>query len=351
MAYSNSWERFVEGGDVSGVRLPVAASWNRSAAAMADPAGRGVIHEEYDPEDVLARAARRVLKASEDALSNTTTWVALANSRGAVTYEWASTSELKHKLARADVSVGAVLDEGRVGTNGVGLALATRSLSLVNGTEHYNMNWHNLVCAASPLVHPISGDLLGVVNITSLVDEQNQHLKITLNAVVSAIRESLARGLRTRHQRLLDAHLRVKRAVSGTVATLDDHVMIVEEKSGFAVPERELLWPLVERAGAAATELALPGGDRVRLIPVDRSDISLGCSLIFTNHEHVLRRPIGLIPADARTPLGPIEQAEYEVILAVLRETQGNKSEAAARLQISRGTLYERIRRYGIVEP
>jgi transcriptional regulator of acetoin/glycerol metabolism len=351
MAYSNSWERFVEGGDIRGVRLPVAASWKRSEDALSNPAVRGVIHEEYDPEDVLARAARRVLKASEDALSGTTTWVALANSRGAVTYEWASTSELKHKLARADVSVGAVLDEGRVGTNGVGLALATRTTSMVNGVEHYNANWHNLVCAASPLVHPISRDLLGVVNITSLVDEQNQHLKITLNAVVSAIRESLARGLRTRHQRLLDAHLRVKRAVSGTVATLDDHVMIVEENSGFAVPERELLWPLVERAGASATELALPGGDRVRLIPVDRSDITLGCSLIFTTHEHVLRRAPGFLPADARPVLGPIEQAEYEVILSVLRETQGNKSEAAARLQISRGTLYERIRRYGIVEP
>jgi transcriptional regulator of acetoin/glycerol metabolism len=248
------------------------------------------------------------------------------------------------------VSVGAVLDERAVGTNGVGLALATRVPSLVNGPEHYNMNWHNLVCAASPLVHPISGDLLGVVNITSLVDEQNQHLKITLNAVVSSIRESLARGLRTRHQRLLDAHLRVKRAVSGTVATLDDHVMIVEENSGFAVPERELLWPLVERAGTSATELTLPGGDRVRLIPVDRSDITLGCSLVFTNHEHVMRRASGYVSIDPRAGLGPIEQAEYEVILAVLRETRGNKSDAAARLRISRGTLYERLRRYGIAE-
>jgi transcriptional regulator of acetoin/glycerol metabolism len=49
-------------------------------------------------------------------------------------------------------------------------------------------------------------------------------------------------------------------------------------------------------------------------------------------------------------PLSPLEQAECDVIAGVLRECRGNKTEAAERLQMARGTLYERIRRYGIAE-
>jgi transcriptional regulator of acetoin/glycerol metabolism len=48
--------------------------------------------------------------------------------------------------------------------------------------------------------------------------------------------------------------------------------------------------------------------------------------------------------------LSSLEQAECDVIAAVLRECRGNKTEAAGRLQMARGTLYERLRRYGIVE-
>jgi transcriptional regulator of acetoin/glycerol metabolism len=48
--------------------------------------------------------------------------------------------------------------------------------------------------------------------------------------------------------------------------------------------------------------------------------------------------------------LSPLEQAECDVIAGVLRACRGNKTEAAEQLQMARGTLYERIRRYGIIE-
>jgi transcriptional regulator of acetoin/glycerol metabolism len=49
-----------------------------------------------------------------------------------------------------------------------------------------------------------------------------------------------------------------------------------------------------------------------------------------------------------RRHLGLLEQAEHDMIVAVLAEEGGNKAHAAARLGIGRTTLYERIRRYGI---
>ncbi len=46
-------------------------------------------------------------------------------------------------------------------------------------------------------------------------------------------------------------------------------------------------------------------------------------------------------------PLSP-EQAEREHIVAVLKTTRGNKYKAAKLLKMSRGTLYRRLRAYGL---
>ncbi len=47
--------------------------------------------------------------------------------------------------------------------------------------------------------------------------------------------------------------------------------------------------------------------------------------------------------SEARS-LTPWEQAELDAIVAALRETGGNKRQAAERLGISRSTLYNRLR-------
>jgi DNA-binding NtrC family response regulator len=78
-----------------------------------------------------------------------------------------------------------------------------------------------------------------------------------------------------------------------------------------------------------------------------------GCSLVLSRLDLAgLARSVARGSAAPRvvTPpaLGQLERAEREVIASVLRECHGNKSDAAERLRISRGTLYERIRRYGL---
>jgi len=308
----------------------------------------------YEANAELLKAARPVLLSIEDALSDTTTWLALADACGVVTLEWASSSRLKQKLSSADVETGVQLGEDRVGRNGIGRALATRASAHVSGKQHGNEEWFNLACAASPIIHPVTHQLMGVVNITCLVEEENPHLKVTLRTLVSGITQSLVDRAQARHQRLLDAHLRVKRAVLGAVITLDASTMIVDDAMGSVAFARETLWELVNEVGPNASELTLPTGQRVHLVPVVRGRTAEGCSLILgrsmeaSRLNRVDRTSPSPSPNARRMHLSPLEQAEFDVIAAVMRDHDGNKSEVAAQLQISRGTLYDRLRRYGL---
>jgi transcriptional regulator of acetoin/glycerol metabolism len=343
-----SWESFVS--DMNGAHAPGSAP--RTAAVPASAAPRTADeHSPFELSQELMRSAADVLRSTEDALSGTTSWLALADASGVVTYEWASNSELKHLMTRADVEAGVQLAEDIVGPNGIGTALATRSRTLVKGVEHANERWYDLACGASPVIHPVSRALMGIVNVTCLAGEHNQHLKITLNSMVAGIQHSLLARSRTRHQRLLDAHLRVRKAARGSIVTLDAFTMIVEDDLG-GVVDRQSLWELIESVGPLATELSLPSGQRVQVVPVVPGRLTEGCSLVFERRRlgdlEGVARMDALDAPPRRDRLSPLEQAEYDVIVSVLRDAAGNKSEAAAQLHISRGTLYERLRRYGV---
>jgi DNA-binding NtrC family response regulator len=104
---------------------------------------------------------------------------------------------------------------------------------------------------------------------------------------------------------------------------------------------------VIEAAGPLATEVQLPSGQRVQMVPIVPGRTAEGCTLIFGRAVALREGPAG--PTGARRErLGPLELAEFDVITAVLERTGRNKVQTAQQLQISRGTLYERLRRYGI---
>ncbi|WP_180968076.1 sigma-54 interaction domain-containing protein [Cytobacillus massiliigabonensis] len=88
--------------------------------------------------------------------------------------------------------------------------------------------------------------------------------------------------------------------------------------------------------------------ERAVLLSADTIEIShLPQHLIEDSHSNLNKiRTVEV----TRLPQMPLEEVEHQVIIGVLSETNFNKSRAAKKLGISRSTLYDKMRKYNILE-
>ena len=56
----------------------------------------------------------------------------------------------------------------------------------------------------------------------------------------------------------------------------------------------------------------------------------------------------GRLETEAATPAGTLEEVERTMLEEALRESNGNQSEAARRLGVSRDTLRYRVKKFGL---
>lgn len=304
-----------------------------------------------DPRGVaepVRRVVLRVFEHNRSELEATVSWLSFADEHGIVSIEWSTEKNIASAIRALSLGAGAELSTDDVGLNGIGGAIASRSTSIVCGTEHDEERFHELVCAAEPVLHPVSGEMCGIVNVTGHLRSPNSHVAIALKLIMAQIRAELGKNLGPRPLRLADAHRRVKAHFPNAVATFDADTLITESGLAprLASVDRQELWEATTRLSTSATEVKLPSGPRVRVVPVTKGTWADGASAIFD----VLRSDatgdqVVLDPEGRR--LTPLEVAERNVIATVLSQCDGNKSDAADRLGLSRGTLYARIRRYG----
>ncbi len=80
---------------------------------------------------------------------------------------------------------GAAWSESAAGTNAVGIAAALDHAVQIFSAEHFVAAVHDWTCAAAPIHDPITGELLGVVDLTADLRTAHPH---TLSAVVLAAR-------------------------------------------------------------------------------------------------------------------------------------------------------------------
>lgn len=355
------------GGDTGGIAALlepwIARSWQRCLALGHAPQRRVVfdlvsaaaMRRARDHNAVLTQAARATLHDLGRALADTRYFAILTNADGVVVD---TSGPVDRGDRRADLitRVGVDLSERSVGTTAIGAALADRQPVWLHRGEHFFDDTAVYSCAGVPLFGP-TGSCVGMLDLTGVdVPERPELLHLAQQAA-----RSIENALTVQHPHALLLRLNWPgHALGGdadALVALDGDGAVVACNRG----ARDMVPQLHRVAGMAA---ALPHADDLFALPFamlfDAShraaapvDVPLWSGLRLQALCLQPGQPASAVaplpdPRPAAAPLGVTGQRrlrdiETALIRKAVEETRGNVAEAAARLGVSRATVYRRL--------
>ena len=212
-----SWERLLAGRELKsesglerpgGLRQPIVESWTRSLDSGLDPLDL-LAPLEADPSEMrerwlehpLGSLAQGLLAQLADTARESQSLLVVSDGSGLL-LRIEGPDSLKERAAEMNFVEGARYSEEAAGTSGIGSVLAADHPLQVFAFEHFNQRHHGWTCAGAPIHDPVTGQTLGVVDLSSpweLVHPRNLNLVIT---AAQALEQSVADARRERDARL-----------------------------------------------------------------------------------------------------------------------------------------------------
>ncbi len=149
-------------------------SWHRCDALHVNPARRyaplAIARESQlqnlrEANDVLVRATQSVMSYLTDFLADSGYVVVLSDAKGCL-LDVVGDVAIRRRLARIDFVPGGDWSEAAAGTNAIGTALADGHIVQLMAAEHYCDGWQDLTCTAAPIRDPLTGDIIGILDVT-----------------------------------------------------------------------------------------------------------------------------------------------------------------------------------------
>jgi sigma-54 dependent transcriptional regulator, acetoin dehydrogenase operon transcriptional activator AcoR len=253
------------------VRGTILASWRRSQHSSV-PADRIKLPYVNDRnlDTPLIRAAEPVLARLGEQLDGQPISLILTDPNGVVLKQHTGDPDLHRHLESVELAPGFSYGEEFVGTNGIGTALADGRPRHVFGHEHYAENLENLACAGVPIHDPISGKMIGAVDLTCWRKDATQLLVALAHTTAEQIRQALLGTSDVRELALFQAYLKACRRTTGILLAFNDDVVMMNDRA------RRLLDPADQSVllghatqalaeGRASATVALPTGSKVRM--------------------------------------------------------------------------------------
>ncbi len=168
-----AWTRFVEEGEVAPgpVRPEILRSWERSApwvgidvteAPLADESDTAALWQGSPLQVAVERVESELRRTAED--GDLVVAVTDAETRILWTY---GGRVMRRKAESVNFVAGGRWDDNSVGTNALDLANRHDQPSMVFSAEHYAEIVHNWVCWAAPVHDPVTGQQLGVIDLST----------------------------------------------------------------------------------------------------------------------------------------------------------------------------------------
>ncbi|MGW7686922.1 sigma-54-dependent Fis family transcriptional regulator [Kribbella sp. NPDC054772] len=209
-------------------RTEIRFSWERSHASQVDidrPAPK--YFDRIDRETTLMRAARPVIDALSSELHNEPVCIILTDAKGVVLDRRGGDPALLRRLDSVDLAPGFQYAESAVGTNGIGTALEVCGPIQIDGAEHYNGKLRMFSCAGAPITHPVTGGLLGVLDITTQARNANSILLSFAKLAARRIHERVVEEANALDHALLSDYYAACRHSGGPVLALGDEVFMM----------------------------------------------------------------------------------------------------------------------------
>src|SRR5919197_715114 len=299
-----SWERLLalrelkseSGPEVAGgLRQPIVESWKRSLDSGLDPldllapleADPGEMQERW-AEHPLGSLAHVLLAQLGDITRESQSLIVVSDASGLLLHIEGPDS-LKTHAAEMHFVEGARYSETAAGTNGIGTVLAADHALQVFGSEHFNQRHHGWACSGAPVHDPVSGRVLGVVDLSSPW-QRDEPLSLEFpTAAARALEQCLADAR-------LHSDARLRRRYSHLVTRTTD---LLVSPDGYVLAGEQSVAPL--------TPLTIPeGGGEILL-----SDGSLAAAEPLGHGEAYLVRRIGRSSVGAAPTKAP-ERADED---------------------------------------
>ncbi|MER6524160.1 SpoIIE family protein phosphatase [Streptomyces sp. NPDC001508] len=207
-ALAEAYDRLLSGRTVgAAVRKPIRSSWQRCRLRGIAADGFEVPYESaLDVEGKLAHAAGPVLDRLESVLSGIPVTMFLTDEQARIMERRGGEPSLNRYLHRLQIAPGFGIPEELVGTNGIGTALAVAGPTIVVGREHFADVWRTLACAGAPIRDPLSGQFLGVLDLTCRDRDSDVAMLKAVTEAAHGIEQRLLDGVTARERALLDAY-------------------------------------------------------------------------------------------------------------------------------------------------
>ncbi len=250
-------ELVVSGRDPSpdAVRDRILSSWRRSKLWGVPPDALDPPYApDLDDDSLLTRAALPVIDRLDEALSGTAMSVLLTDARGRILERRASDPSLVRHLDRIHLAPGFSYSEEHVGTNGIGSAIESRAPFFVAGPEHFARPLAGVSCAGAPIVHPVTGRLEGVIDLTCRAADATPLMTLLATEAASDVVDGILDHVSSAERALLRAFLTASRQASRPVVAISGD-LVMTNAAAAALLDRNDHAVLSDRA----TDLARSG--------------------------------------------------------------------------------------------
>lgn len=267
-------EQFLTAGQVrdGAVRDAILASWVRSRQfqVSADPFDPPFV-ERPDNDSRLEHSAESVLASTSAQFASEPASLILTDANGVVLDRRVVDGGLRRKLDRVRLMPGFSYAENFAGTNGIGTALESRGPVQVFGHEHYVEHLEDLACAGAPIRHPVSGKVVGLVDLTCWRADANGMMVSVVATLAQRIEEALLADTGHRELALLRDYMAACRRGGGPVLAVSNDLVMLNDVARHLIDPRDQA-PLLGTAKEAlaggrpaVVTLALPSGGTARL--------------------------------------------------------------------------------------